>query len=233
MRIVLLLLYLSGLYAANSQAESSLSVTYFYSQMPPFEYVDERGEAAGTGIARVKDVLDKAGFASRFVFFSVPRGENELQVSADITSVVAPTSTQRQQWRVSQYPLYEVSLGVVRRDDVLPLQRVETLLSTPYLAMQEMQFSFLRERNGLSALTRLRSDVTDNTAGIRLIKNRKADYFLTYFPLKSESWRDEELLFEEIEILPVYLVVFNAHPDVDMIMQKIDRYLATEQKVNR
>jgi ABC-type amino acid transport substrate-binding protein len=200
-------------------------VSYFYSDLPPYEYSNAAGVAEGIGIDKVKKVLLSAGFQPAFQFYSVSRGLNALQHDIDFSAVVAPTAEQRQQLKVSAAPIYLAEIGVVRLRNTKPLNTLEQLKQYPYVALSDTRFAYLQQRPALAGINANRYDIANQQDAYRLLISGRYDYYLCYhasnLPLSNPL-----LVFDSLEQIPVYLVLSKKNPDVDRLMQRVDQAMA-------
>jgi hypothetical protein len=199
-------------------------VSYFYSDLPPYEYSNATGDAAGIGITKVRKVLINAGFQPSFAFYSVPRGLNALNDGIDFTAVIAPTATQRQQLKISAKPIYFAELGVVRLHSTPALTSLNQLRQHTYLALTDTRFAFLSQRPTLTDLALTRYDVSSQNDAYRLLINGRYQYFLCYHAADI-ALSNPLLTFDSFEKLPVYLVLSSQHPDANRLMQRVNMAL--------
>lgn len=200
-------------------------VSYFYSDLPPYEYTNSDGAAEGLGISQVDKLLRQAGFQPQFQFYSLSRGLQALENHIDFSAVVAPTLTQRREFRISAAPVYLTELGVVRLRSSKRLSSLEQLQHYPYLALSETRFVFLQQRPELAALAVKRYDISNQHDAYRLLLSGRYDYYLCYHA--SEVALNNPLLtFDSFEQLPVYLVLSRQHPNADRLMQRVDAAMA-------
>lgn len=196
-------------------------VSYFYSDLPPYEYTNPDGHAEGLGISQVTKVLQKAGFQPKFQFYSVSRGLNALQDDIDFSAVVAPTPEQRHELKISAAPLYMVELGVVRLSGSKRLSSLEQLQHYPYLALSDTRFTYLQLRPELAAFAVKRYDIGNVPDAYRLLLSGRYDYFLCYHA-SEVALSNPMLTFDSFEQLPVYLVLSAQNPDAARLMQRVD-----------
>lgn len=214
---------LSALYLpSTSQAEP---VTYFYSDLPPYEFSNPQGQAEGIGIDRVRKVLTAAGFQPDFRFYSLQRGLNALQQGIDFTTVVAPSGQQTQQFHLSRLPVYAVELGVVRLRSTKRMSYLNQLQHYPYLALSETRFTFLQQRPELAAFAVKRYDISNQPDAFRLLLSGRYDYFLCYHASEL-ALANPMLVFDALEQLPVHLVLSRQHAEAARLMQRVDAVLA-------
>ena len=200
-------------------------VSYFYSELPPFEYTNSEGVAAGIGIKKVEQLLRRAGFQPAFELYSISRGLQALQNHIDFSVVVAPTKQQRQELVTSVAPVYLAELGVVRLRSTKRLSSLEQLQHFPYLALSDTRFTYLQQRPELAAFTVKRYDIGSQQDAYRLLLSGRYDYYLCYHA--SEVVLSNPILtFDSFEQLPVYLVLSKQNPDADRLMQRVDAVLA-------
>lgn len=214
-----LLLVAAWLCSLSVQAEP---VTYFYSNLPPFEYTNSDGAAEGLGISHVDKVLRQAGFQPTFEFYSLSRGLQALENHIDFSAVVAPTPAQRQTLKISAAPVYLAELGVVRLRSSKRLSSLEQLQHYPYLALSETRFAFLQERPELAAFAVKRYDISSQQDAYRLLLSGRYDYYLCYHA-SDVVLSNPMLEFDRFEQLPVYLMLSRQHPDADRLMQRVDQ----------
>lgn len=214
-----LLLVAAWLCSLSVQAEP---VTYFYSNLPPFEYTNSDGAAEGLGISHVDKVLRQAGFQPTFEFYSLSRGLQALENHIDFSAVVAPTPAQRQTLKISTAPVYLAELGVVRLRSSKRLSSLEQLQHYPYLALSETRFAFLQERPELAAFAVKRYDISSQQDAYRLLLSGRYDYYLCYHA-SDVALSNPMLEFDRFEQLPVYLMLSRQHPDADRLMQRVDQ----------
>lgn len=214
-----LLLVAAWLCSLSVQAEP---VTYFYSNLPPFEYTNSDGAAEGLGISHVDKVLRQAGFQPTFEFYSLSRGLQALENHIDFSAVVAPTPAQRQTLKISAAPVYLAELGVVRLRSSKRLSSLEQLQHYPYLALSETRFAFLQERPELAAFAVKRYDISSQQDAYRLLLSGRYDYYLCYHA-SDLALSNPMLEFDRFEQLPVYLMLSRQHPDADRLMQRVDQ----------
>lgn len=197
-------------------------VTYFYSDLPPFEYTNSDGTAEGLGINRVGQLLRQAGFQPTFEFYSLSRGLQALENHIDFSAVVAPTPAQRQTLKISTAPVYLAELGVVRLRSSKRLSSLEQLQHYPYLALSETRFAFLQQRPELAAFAVKRYDINSQQDAYRLLLSGRYDYYLCYHA-SEVALSNPMLVFDSFEQQPVYLVLSRQHPDADRLMQRVDQ----------
>lgn len=200
-------------------------VTYFYSDLPPYEFSNSDGAAAGLGIGRVDKLLRQAGFQPKFKFYSLSRGLQALDNHIDFSAVVAPTPAQRQTLKISAAPVYLTELGVVRLRSTKRLSSLEQLQHYPYLALSETRFAFLQLRPELAAFAVKRYDIGNQQDAYRLLLSGRYDYYLCYHA-SEVTLSNPMLVFDSFEQLPVYLMLSRQHPDADRLMQRVDAVLA-------
>ena len=204
-------------------------VTYFYSHLPPYEFTNTEGVATGIGINKVREALQAAGFQPEFKFYSVSRGVNALQSSIDFTAVVSPSKVQQQQFRISQYPLYHVGVGVVRLSSTASLQSLRQLNERPYLTLSETKFAYLDQRPEMSQFKKSRYEVETQQDAFRLILNGKYPYFLSYAMSETEL-TGSFLVFDVLEQHPVHLVLSKQHPNAERLIQRVNAALTAQPK---
>ncbi|MDZ7868580.1 MAG: transporter substrate-binding domain-containing protein [Rheinheimera sp.] len=200
-------------------------VTYFYSDLPPYEFSNPQGQAEGVGIDQVRKVLTAAGFAPDFRFYSLQRGLNALQQDIDFTAVVAPSGQQAQQFHLSRLPVYAVELGVVRLRTTKRMSYLSQLQHYPYLALSETRFAFLQQRPELAAFAVKRYDISNQPDAFRLLLSGRYDYFLCYHASEM-ALANPLLVFDALEQLPVHLVLSRQHAEAARLMQRVDAVLA-------
>lgn len=210
------------LVAGQGRAEP---VSYFYSDLPPYEFSNPQGEAEGIGINQVRKVLIAAGFQPYFRFYSVQRGLNALHNDIDFTAVVAPSGAQNRQFHLSRLPVYSVELGVVRLRSTKRMSYLTQLQHYPYLALTETRFAYLQQRPELAAFAVKRYDITNQPDAYRLLLSGRYDYFLCYHA-RDIALTNPMLVFDALEQLPVHLVLSRQHPAADRLMQRVDAVLA-------
>jgi hypothetical protein len=204
-------------------------VTYFYSDLPPYEFTNTEGVAAGIGIDKVREALQAAGFEPEFKFYSVSRGVNALHSSIDFTAVVSPSELQKQQFRISQHPLYYVGVGVVRLSSTASLQNLRQLNDLPYLTLSETKFAYLEQRPEMSQFKKSRYEVETQQDALRLILNGKYPYFLSYAMSETEL-TGSFLVFDVLEQHPVHLVLSKQHPNAERLIQRVNAALTAQPK---
>jgi len=204
-------------------------VTYFYSHLPPYESANAEGVPVGIGIDQVRKALQTAGFKPDFKFFSVSRGLNALHSNIDFTAVVSPSDLQKQQFRISQFPIYQVGIGVVRLASTPAMTSLLQLNDAHYLALSETKFAYLSQRSELTQLATFRYEVPTLQDAFRLILNSKYAYFLSY-TLTDAEFTNPSLTFDLLEQQPVHLMLSKQHPDATRLMQRVDAALAAQQK---
>ena len=213
---------LAALLCLRLQAEP---VSYFYSELPPYEYSNSAGAAEGIGIEKVKKVLLSAGFQPAFQFYSVSRGLNALQHDIDFSAVVAPTAEQRQQLKVSAAPIYLAELGVVRLRSTQSLNTLAQLKQYPYVALSDTRFAYLQQRPALAGINANRYEISNQQDAYRLLISGRYNYYLCYHA-SSVALSNPMLIFDSLEQIPVYLVLSKKNPDVDRLMQRVDQAMA-------
>ena len=222
-RILLLLqTSLVLLFAGPGHAEP---VTYFYSDLPPYEFSNPRGQAEGLGIDQVRKVLTAAGFQPDFRFYSLQRGLNALDNHIDFTAVVAPSGEQTQQFHLSRLPVYAVELGVVRLRATKRMSSLSQLQHYPYLSLSETRFTFLQQRPELAAFAVKRYDISNQHDAFRLLLSGRYDYFLSYHASEM-ALANPMLIFDPLEQLPVHLALSRQHAEAARLMQRVDAVLA-------
>lgn len=224
-RAVLQLTLLAVPFCQLSLSARAEPVSYFYSELPPFEYTNSDGVAEGLGISQVDKLLRHAGFQPKFKFYSLSRGLQALENHIDFSAVVSPTSAQRRELKISAAPIYLVELGVVRLRSSKRLSSLEQLQHYPYLALSDTRFAYLQQRPELAAFAVKRYDISSQQDAYRLLLSGRYDYYLCYHA--SEVALSNPLLtFDSFEQLPVYLVLSRQHPAADRLIQRVDAVMA-------
>ncbi len=206
-------------------------VTYFYSDLPPYEFTAANGAPAGVGIEKVRTILSQAGFTPEFKFYSLQRGLNALDSSIDFSAIVAPSPAQKKRFRTSQYPIYAVGLGVVRLHTTPPLSALNKLPQYNYLVLSETKFSYLQRRVEFSEQPNHRYEVSNHQDAFRLILKGKYRYFLSY-QLSAAELDNPSLTFDLLEQQPVHLMLSHQHPAAARLMQRVDNLLALQRGVD-
>lgn len=220
----LLPLVVAATLTPNTSARAE-PVSYFYSDLPPYEFTHPKGGAAGIGIDKVKTVLIRAGFQPEFQFYSVPRGLNALENHIDFSVVVAPTAEQRQQLKISATPVYLAEIGVVRLRSTKRLTSLEQLQHYPYLALTDTRFLYLQQRPELATFAVKRYDINSQQDAYRMLMNGRYDYYLCYHA-SDVALSNPMLTFDSFEHLPVYLVLSNQNPQAGRLMQRVDEAMS-------
>ena len=200
-------------------------VTYFYSDLPPYEFSNPQRQADGLGIIQVRKVLTAAGFQPEFQFYSLQRGLNALENDIDFTAVVAPSGQQTQQFHLSRLPVSAVELGVVRLRATKRMTSLNQLQHYPYLALSETRFTFLLQRPELAAFAVKRYDISNQPDAFRLLLSGRYDYFLCYHASEM-ALANPMLVFDPLEQLPVHLALSRQHPEAARLMLRVDAVLA-------
>lgn len=209
------------LFVQTTAVTAQPSVSFFYSDIPPYEYTNSQGQAAGIAIERVQQLFHAAGWQVIFHFDSVPRGERALEQLVDFTTVVAPTAQQRQQYVISELPLYQIELGVIRTEHSPPVTQWADLLHQPYLVLRDTRFTYLQGDAHWSQLLALRYEVSNTTDALRLLNSDRFAYFLSYVSSGDAApapWLQVDVLGR----YPVYLAVSKQHLQAQQFMQNID-----------
>lgn len=205
-------------------ASGRQTVSFFYSDLPPYEYTDQQGQAAGIGITQVQSLFLTLGWQVQFHFDSVPRGERALEQAIDFTSVVAPTAAQRQQYLISKFPLYQIELGVLRTQQTPAVSQWADLLKQPYLVLRDTRFAYLQQEPFLGQLNARRYEVANTADALRLLNSGRFAYFLCYV----SSQQGAPAPWLHVDVLgryPVFLAVSRQHPQAAHYMQTIDDVL--------
>jgi hypothetical protein len=217
----ILLLLVSG-FAHSQAAFDKLIANYFYSSLPPYEYVNHDNQAAGIGIEHVKQILTQADYQVAYHYNSIVRGVNFLHLGTyDFASAIAPSAKIRETFLVSQYPIYKVVLGVFRKENTAPLKDINKLKQYEFATLSATAFSFVKEYLGVHGADTYRYDVESFEHGVQLVTTNKLPYFLSYD--FSDKRKNLPLLaFDTLITLPVHLIISKQHPKANDYMFHID-----------
>lgn len=203
---------------------SRQAVSFFYSDTPPYEFTDDQGQAAGIAIIKVRKLFEAAGWQVNFHFDSVQRGTRALEQTIDFTTVVAPTEQQRQQFVISEEPLYQIELGVVRDRHTMAVTQWADLLKQPYLVLRDTRFAFLQNEPSLQPILQLRYDVATKADALRLLNSGRFSYFFGYVS-STQAAPAPWLAVDVLGTYPVHLVVSRQHPHAVQYMKTLDALL--------
>ena len=213
-------------------AEASLvppTLTYYYSNQPPFEFIDKDGQASGIAITRARALFQQSNYKITFAFDSINRGVDNLHAGRyDISTAVSPTKALQRQFLVSKKALYSINLSAIRKQATPPITQIEQMRSVAYAAITDNTFSyierFLQTQHPLSK----RYDVATFSQGMRLVELDKLPYFLTYLNERSDAF-DETLTVDLLMELPVHIIVSKRHPNANELMSIIDEQMSLRE----
>lgn len=208
--VVVLCVFTLALVANNAYSTQPV-VTYFYSNQPPFEFVDSSGQPNGTAIEQIKSLFSHINYHVDFEFNSVNRGVLNLhQGIYDVSTAVSPGDALKSQFWVSDQPLYQIQFVAVRKSDTPPLNSDEEPKNVIFAAMVDNAFPFID--SFLSKhIDYQRYDVSNIEQGLHLVKINRIPYFLTYFS-GHEDFSSDNLTIDVLEEMPVFLIVSKQHP---------------------
>ncbi|WP_169726048.1 substrate-binding periplasmic protein [Aestuariibacter salexigens] len=195
------------------------------SEQPPFEYSDENGAARGIAIDHADALFAQLEWDVNYAFNSVSRGVVNLHAGEyDISSAVSPADDLREQFYVSDHPLYEITLSAIRLASTMPVTSAEQLSDKPYAAIFENSFAFIERRLTQGTTLPQRYNVDSYEQGIRLVSLGRLPYFLTY-ALSDLPDSNVHLEVDTLMTLPVYLIVSKQHPEGQALMLAVNRVL--------
>ena len=194
---------------------------YFYSALPPFEYVNESGQADGIAINHMTAIFHEKGHSLSFVYNSINRGIRSLETGeADFASVIEPTGIFLEDFVISNQPIMHIKLGVFRNAEKAPVSNFSELLGDNVVSLENSQFHFL-EKYTSGFPEHVKVDSFENA--IQLLSHNKVDYLLSYeytaYPTKASA-----IEFDTLLSLPVYLAISKKHPRVTQLVKEIDLF---------
>lgn len=218
-KIIITFVFSFYLIIFSTQAQNN-QISYFYSHLPPYEYIDTNNQAAGLGIEHLKKIFSHANLSVNFQYYSIKRGINLLhQGSVDFASVISPDAKIYKKFIVSQRPIYTITLGVLRLENTPSISQITQLNKQPFATLKETTFLFNNLTKDLQQKNRY--DVKDFTQGERLIKAHKLPYFLIYDQPKKRI--ASTLTFDVLLKNPVYLIISKQHPQAKQLMAIINK----------
>lgn len=219
---ILFLLVMSYLFF--SVQAKNIEVSYFYSNLPPYEFVDKNGKAAGIGITHINAILTEAELKGNYHYYSVNKGLHLLrQGKVDFSAVISPNTSIYKDFLVSKLPIYSIVLGVIRQKTTQQISNVAQLNQHNFAALKETSFLFNKIASVLQQKNRY--NVDSFAQGVHLVNVNKLPYFLTY--KHSKQPLASTLLFDVLITEPVYLIISKKHPQAKTLMQKIDQAIST------
>ncbi len=220
MRIFLLLIVSCLPFTTKAQ---DIAVSYFYSQLPPYEFVDDNGEAAGKGIKKVIAIFKQAQLNYHFHYYSINKGISLLQqAKIDFSTVISPNQNIYNDFLVSDNAIYTIELGVIHHKETSAITEISQLNHSNYAALKETSFLFNKISSVLQQQNRY--NVNSFKQGVHLVKANKLPYFLTYH--HSEEVLAHNITFNLLITEPVYLIISKLHPQASSLMQKINQAVA-------
>ncbi|QOL25678.1 transporter substrate-binding domain-containing protein [Thalassotalea sp. LPB0316] len=201
-------------------------IRYFYSSLPPYEYINADNRADGMGIEAIKQLFYQNSPSIEFHFNSINRGIKLLKTGDyDLVSVIAPNEQVQKDFYISNRPLYFVRLGVIRNQSTPSLKDISQLKQQPYVALSSSAFYGLQDKLDTNNTNGMRYNVDSFEQALQLINAGKVDYFLTYdYPSKTSTLSTN--VFDGLVSMPVYIAISKHHPNatalVNLVNDKLD-----------
>lgn len=196
----------------------SAEYKYFYSALPPFEFVNESGQADGIAIRHINTIFHENCDSLSFVYNSINRGIRSLETGeADFASVIEPTGVFLEDFVISNEPVMHIKLGVFRDVTKAPVSSFSELLGDNVVSLENSQFHFL-EKYTTGLPEHVKVDSFENA--IQLLSHNKVDYLLSYeystYPIEIKN-----ITFDTLLSLPVYLAISKKHPRLEELVKEI------------
>lgn len=210
-KALLLLILLSQTVAAKEP------VRFFYSSLPPYEYVNESGRAEGLGIKAARQYFLDRNIEVKFSYDSIARGIEGLhRGQIEFSTAIEPSKQLKSKFWVASKPLYFIQLGVFRRAGTPLIYDLSQLPELNVATLRETKFYFLEGIAESLARSKTHYQVGHFDLAVNLIRGAKLDYFLSYYhPQKHGEYLDLE--FDQLMTLPVYLIVSKQHPKANLL----------------
>jgi hypothetical protein len=203
----------------STQAQNN-NISYFYSNLPPYEYINTHNQAAGIGIEHLKNIFSHANLSVNFQYYSIKIGINLLhQGKVDFASVISPDAKIYKTFIVSKRPIYNITLGVLRLENTPSINQITQLNKQPFATLKETTFLFNNLTKDLQQKNRY--NVSDFNQGIFLVKAHKLPYFLIYEQPKKQI--ASTLTFDRLLKNPVHLIISKQHPQAKKLMDIINK----------
>lgn len=209
-------------YVEAVKAETTTALNYFYSQSPPFEYMDDNGEAQGIGIDIIVKKLQQHNVKVNFHFGSINRGVSSLSTGdTDFTTAFAPTESLEKSYYFSNEPIYTATLGVIRLKESPSISSLIDLENHQFVALESHKFKLSQIVQSSAKMKENRYNVKEYGEGINLLRARRVAYFLTYH-LTENHLDNADLTFDALLSAPAYLAVAKAHPNALNIIEVLN-----------
>lgn len=201
------------------------TITYFYTNQPPFEFVSKDGVASGIAAEKAQHLFANTPYSLAFAFDSLNRGIDNLHAGRyDISTAVSPTKALHRTFYISNKPLYFINLSAIRKHDTTPVTQIEQISTVAYAALSENSFTFIERYLQAQHPLSKRYDVKTFSQGVRLVELDKLPYFLTYLTDQQTDYGDA-LTTDLLMQLPVYIIVSKHHPHASAIIETVNTHL--------
>lgn len=188
--------------AKPTRAETAPNaVRIAYTDFPPVQYRNEKGEPAGLFVELTQKVVEEAGYKAEFIFLPVSRiflylKNGNVDFWPGLSGVTSLEGTVLESW-VNVFP---VQLSAWYRDTTEPLTHLDQLNNTSVIVIGGYSYGGLLE--WLKASKRIRlTEAPNHRAAIDMLKLNRGDYVLDYRqPVQNILSQPSDSLIRESEI---------------------------------
>lgn len=202
-------------------------INYFYSDFPPFEYINKDNQAAGIGIDAVKDIFHNENLT--FHYSSINRGLKFLKLGQyDFVSIISPSGKTREAFHISTRPIYRMALGIFRLKSSPAITSFEQLPQHTILTIESATYQSVTQQLPTNVLEKIRYNVGNVEEAIQLLSSNKFIYFLSY-QYDEKLKQSHELTFDSLIKLPVYMALSKKHPKASELRALMNNNIAKLQ----
>lgn len=201
-------------------------INYFYSELPPYEYINKDNKAAGIGIDAVKKLFDDSNLL--FHYSSINRGIKHLEQGRyDFVSIISPSDKTRKGFHVSTSPIYSIQLGVVRHRNTPQITSFDELFAHSIVTLKSATYQSVSQQLPPEILNNIRYNVDSFDEALQLISSSKFPYFLTY-QYEDKILQSKTLTFDTLIDLPVFMALSKKHPRANYLNNLMNNAIANQ-----
>jgi len=201
--------------------------------MAPFYNVIDGKPAGGICTDMMVNILEKANIPYKIRIYPTPRLYSNL-TSGETDTFIGIKNVSRYKNKVifSQKPVSEAVLGVYTLQKKTILKK-EEFIGKSVIIVRGYSYggliNFLKDPKNHIQL----EVASTHEAGLRMLKGKRADYFLDYVNTVNSYLKDipiPNVKYSIIDRIPLYLIVSKSTPNAESIMKKLEDSWQSMQK---